>query len=463
MRGAKPIVLVLALTLAVSFSHPAHGAIPWAANWQEASARAQRYRQLVLIHFTRDDCPPCAKLKQTVLTQPAVRRAIASNYVPLKVGTNENASLKKHYGVRQVPTDLVVTPQGEEIWRSTSPQDPNDYVAMLDKVAAHQHIGRPLKKEFTSQFARNSPPQRSSAFPVQGSRAKSTQSRRFAPSGTSADARTRAQNRFARSASPAASSSSDQHGSPPGNSGPLASPAGSQSSQENPPSAANPVRSSADASRATANPFADHARNVPGSTPARSVSKRGHAQGRQPGGASSSGFPQREVSAGTINQFAADDSRAPSPHDSPRTDADASASGSVETATPAKPSGEAAGLALDGYCCVTLVEEEKWVKGDPRWGVNHRGRTYLFAGRPQQQQFLGDYSTYTPALSGYDCVKYAESGALVEGKRAHGVFYRDQIFLFANEAALKKFWENPNRYVSVVQNRPDRQAARPRN
>jgi protein disulfide-isomerase len=110
----------------------------------------------------------------------------------------------------------------------------------------------------------------------------------------------------------------------------------------------------------------------------------------------------------------------------------------------------AATPALDGYCSVTLVEQEKWVEGDPRWGVLHRGRTYLFAGPEEQRRFLDNFDRYAPALSGYDCVKYIDQGAMLEGKRAHGIFYRGQVFLFVDEASLQQFWQAPERYVPYV-------------
>ena len=90
-----------------------------------------------------------------------------------------------------------------------------------------------------------------------------------------------------------------------------------------------------------------------------------------------------------------------------------------------------------------LVEQEKWVKGDPQWGAMHRGRTYLFSGPEEQKRFLANFDKYAPALSGYDCVQYGQQGALVDGKRAHGIFYHGQIFLFADEASLVQFWEAP--------------------
>ncbi len=109
---------------------------------------------------------------------------------------------------------------------------------------------------------------------------------------------------------------------------------------------------------------------------------------------------------------------------------------------------------------MTLIEQEKWVKGDPKWGAVHRGRTYLFAGPEEQRRFLANYDKYAPALSGYDCVKYAEQGTLIDGHRAHGVFYRGQIFMFADEVALQTFWSSPERFVPYVRAEQQRQATR---
>jgi protein disulfide-isomerase len=119
-------------------------------------------------------------------------------------------------------------------------------------------------------------------------------------------------------------------------------------------------------------------------------------------------------------------------------------------------------LGLDGYCPVTLVEREKWVKGDPKFGAHHQGRTYLFASAEAQAKFLQDqgYQKYAPALSGYDPVKYAERGELVDGKRVHGVFFHNQVFLFADEAGLQQFWADPERYATIVRAEHARSAMR---
>jgi YHS domain-containing protein len=135
---------------------------------------------------------------------------------------------------------------------------------------------------------------------------------------------------------------------------------------------------------------------------------------------------------------------------------EAALAGSVGKLVPAS---QAPPIALDGFCPVTLVEtvvrnpqdRAAWKKGDPQFGAVHRGRTYLFASAEQQQKFLQRPDAYAPMFSGYDPVRYAERGEIVEGKRAYGLLTPDQrLFLFADEASYNKFNQSPGNYFSAA-------------
>jgi YHS domain-containing protein len=106
--------------------------------------------------------------------------------------------------------------------------------------------------------------------------------------------------------------------------------------------------------------------------------------------------------------------------------------------------------ALNGHCPVTLCTQQRWQPGDPRWGAIHRGRTYLFSSPAQQRQFLADPDLYSPVLSGVDAVRLADENQLVEGKRQHGVIYRNQIYLFDSEQSLATFSAAPERYAAPI-------------
>jgi len=112
-------------------------------------------------------------------------------------------------------------------------------------------------------------------------------------------------------------------------------------------------------------------------------------------------------------------------------------------------------LGLDGHCPVQLCDDMmsgklRWVLGNRLWGATHRGRTYLFAGPEQQRRFLAEADRYAPVFSGDDVIAAIERGETVPGNREHGVFFGDQIYLFANEANLEKFRRDPDHYANVV-------------
>ena len=114
------------------------------------------------------------------------------------------------------------------------------------------------------------------------------------------------------------------------------------------------------------------------------------------------------------------------------------------------PASQAPPVAMEGYCPVTLLEQRKWKRSDPKFGAIHRGRTYLFASESEQQKFLADPDAFSPVLSGYDPVVFAQRAELVEGRRSYGLTYNKQIFLFADEASLQAFSKNPQAFAETA-------------
>ena len=106
---------------------------------------------------------------------------------------------------------------------------------------------------------------------------------------------------------------------------------------------------------------------------------------------------------------------------------------------------------LDGMCPVELVEQKNWVVGNRQWGAYHRGRLYIFAGESQQQRFLANPDYYSPVLSGYDPVIAFENQKFLLGQRKHGVFFKNRIYLFANEENLKRFYQAPDRFKAAYE------------
>jgi len=99
---------------------------------------------------------------------------------------------------------------------------------------------------------------------------------------------------------------------------------------------------------------------------------------------------------------------------------------------------------------VTLSEREQWAKGDPRYGVIHRGRTYLFVGPEEAKHFFSDPDRFAPVLSGMDVVIAVEENRHVPGKREFGAWYEGRVFLFASDGSYRKFDLDPGRYAGAV-------------
>lgn len=157
----------------------------------------------------------------------------------------------------------------------------------------------------------------------------------------------------------------------------------------------------------------------------------------------STGSPDPAVAAvlaGSPDPAISADRRSPPPVHAGRADASVSSSESDDGNPP---------LGLDGYCPVTLVEKRKWVKGDPRWGARHRGRTYLFAGKKEEQAFFAAPDRYTPVLNGVDPVMVFDHQTEESGKREYGAFFENRVYLFSSEASYRQFKKNPARYAAA--------------
>lgn len=105
--------------------------------------------------------------------------------------------------------------------------------------------------------------------------------------------------------------------------------------------------------------------------------------------------------------------------------------------------------AMEGYCSVTVIEQRRWERGNPDFGVIHLGQLYLFADAAAKEKFQEAPQRYTPVLNGIDVVKFFDQRVVVQGSREWG--YTDPIygrmFLFADEASMNHFYSHFDRYT----------------
>lgn len=110
------------------------------------------------------------------------------------------------------------------------------------------------------------------------------------------------------------------------------------------------------------------------------------------------------------------------------------------------------GLAMQGFCAVTVINENRWVEGKPEYGVIHLGKLYLFSSQQAMGSFLADPAPFTPVLNEIDVVRFFEERKIVKGKREFGVLdpVHNRMFFFADEAALKHFENEYERYTDAA-------------
>ena len=483
------VVLVAVASLA-----SANDAVHWAGDFKQACDVAAQQKRLVLLHFYSDNCPPCVRFDKEVFNQPQVAEAVERYCVPVKVHVEQSPELARKYNIQRWPTDVIVTPAGLEVFRTVGFRGATEYTAMVEQVALHAGA-RPAAGGQVPLTAA-APPQASPyPGPYQGGPVAGTYQSQLPPSD---------RNNYQSSIGPATHQNLDTYrqpfaanpGQPSGETpdvAPVGNPMGPMSPAAPPhdpryaaaPPAGNtlplqPAGNMADPNASIYQPQAAYGA-PPANAPAASVYQSAGAVAAavapvpQPvtnrytqqyeAAPPAATYAPPQVAQGP--QLQAPSQQAPIAPSAPATAPTAgpysmqppfaaasppAAQAPLASAAPGQmvPSNAAPPVVLDGCCAVTMVETRKLKKADARFGAVHRGRTYLFMSADEQTKFLADPDRYAVILSGYDPVRFAKTGELVEGKREFGMMYQQKIYLMADEAALNEFNESPQVFSTAA-------------
>jgi thioredoxin-related protein len=448
MRAAQlSIVILLSWTVLAR----ADG-VQWVRDLDTAKRIAAQTNRPILLHFWSPSCAPCMALEREVYSRPDVKAALEAMFVPVHVNADESQAITSHYGVTRLPTDVVLAPNGQVITQLKCPLVATQYLAQLVPVARGNAAG-PVTPRANGNYsaaeriaanAGNATArdrqivQASATAPASTESADTAATGRGAWSGTATD---RIANQSWRQPNPVQSPPQSAYGpiSPPEvqsvertdqiaqqalqqPSAPIHGyGASGQSSLQQPVYGQSPSSSTSTIGIA-----------APAASSTMVISPANGGVGQQDVDSRSMGVPAEQIAAANQTQGA---------------QAAGVASMMMVPATQAPP------LGLDGNCPVMLHKlrnevftdatgrkaNGKWTKGDPRYGVVHRGRTYLFSGPAEQQEFLSNPDRYSPVLCGNDPVLAIEVGQQVPGRRGLGVFYGDRVYLFATHQSLAKF------------------------
>jgi thiol-disulfide isomerase/thioredoxin/YHS domain-containing protein len=392
--------LLLCATLTLAAAPPATDGIKWTAEIDEALKLSQKYHVPVLLHFSSDHCPPCRLLEQRAFKSNDVIKAVHDDYIPVLVNVDQFRQIAQRYKVEAWPTDILLNSDGEVMHKGVSPQDPNQYVAMLKKgVDSHRsHLSLKIEAAKTAAptvIARSQVPQGQTPT-------ANLQVKPFSLTGAQTTVNpSSVANRVTQSPSLQ----------------PQTEPQATNAPSQNP---ASPIQ--------TVNPFFQSAPVAP----ATSVSTKTLADATV-----GTSDPATATSA-TDTSIAVDAT-------TPSMDAETK----QESIPPP---------VLDGFCPVTLHEAllsgdaaGAWVEGTPEFAVKHRSCIYWFKDEAQLQKFMASPDKYAAVLSGYDLVSFLREGVLLPGKREHGYIRDGKLFLFSSEANKKQFAERHHEFVSELQ------------
>ncbi len=102
--------------------------------------------------------------------------------------------------------------------------------------------------------------------------------------------------------------------------------------------------------------------------------------------------------------------------------------------------------AFGGVCLVTLRDHRKLVRGDQQFSMTYRGIPVSFAGQEELRKFKASPEHYWPEHDGL-CVVSAKHGDRVAGRPEFGVTFREHVWMFATQADMQAFVQDPQSYL----------------
>ena len=440
---AQLIVLLAIAFFALGLANAAEREISWTDDYEGAMQRAASANSIVLLHFYGDNCPPCKLLDKKTFHDPALVSTMNEHLVAVKINANRRDDLAHKYKVTRWPTDVYLFSNGDEIYRGVSNTDPAVYCKTIERVALRHRdwsvernaIVKAKEKRQDKVLAARTPQRQSQPSSYAGNTGHAVK--------TQATSWKNAHNPTRSHAFTESSASSAPSTPIPANVRVIENPYIAQQPLIVPPAPDNP------------NP-----NNLPPIIRAELTPSSAFLAPQTP---QASQAPQTIVTPQTIVPNVASRSVAAQPISALRVSTqpstpDANLVPKNDLTSPLRVYAETVGM--EGYCPVTLIESLGkpdsigWVLGRQSCAVRHRGRIYYCATERARQLLLSDPDRYTPALSGFDIVRFCKNAKLEDGKCEFGCIQEgtNRIFLFDSKANYDEFTKDCKYYAGLIDN-----------
>ncbi len=106
----------------------------WHSDLNRAMAEAKELNKPLIIHFYADWCGPCKKMDRDVLYSRGLLRQFGTRFVGVKINSDHNQKLADRLGIRSLPSDVFVHPEGWVIKKSSGSKNLRGYFSQLAQI-----------------------------------------------------------------------------------------------------------------------------------------------------------------------------------------------------------------------------------------------------------------------------------------------------------------------------------------
>ena len=117
---------------------PSHSDISWLTDYDAALALARADGKQIVIDFFATWCGPCKMMEQDTFTDEEVQKRV-EDFVALKIDVDQQQDMARRYGVRGLPTTMVIDAEGQPVATAVGYLDPDRFLKLLDRAAKLRH------------------------------------------------------------------------------------------------------------------------------------------------------------------------------------------------------------------------------------------------------------------------------------------------------------------------------------